>query len=295
MGGLDPWSLALILVSAAFYVSALVAVGSVPFTLAFNEMPEAAKATLAHQLGIAAWLAIGLVLLQWPLQAAFLGGGAVASAFDPFLLSVVFESPQGTRILLAVSGLLLVQAILLERMKPSGVLRLLGVLGAFLVVLAFAQTGHTRDEPRWLLGGLLLVHLAAIAFWVAAVFPLLRLTTRTDDVRDTARLLARFGRISMASVGLLLVAGAALAWMLLGGLRPLVTTGYGQLLLGKLVVVATLLGFAAWNKWRLVPAFEQGDPQARVRLGRSIRIEMLLFLSILLVTASLTATMSPGG
>lgn len=295
MGGLDGWTLSLTLAYAAFFGSALVAAGSVPLMLIFREVPAAGQSALARQLAIAAWLAIALVLLQWPLQAAFLGGGTLASAFDPFLLELVFESPQGNRILFAVAGLLLLHAVLLGRGRASSALALVGVLGAFLVLLAFVQTGHTRDEPRWLLAGLLLVHLAAVAFWIAALYPLLRLTSRTDDQRGSASALERFGRVSIVSVGLLLAAGAVLAWMLLGGLGALFTSAYGQVLLVKLVLVATLLGFAAWNKWRLVPAFEQGDPQARARLRRSIRVEVLLFLSILLVTAFLTTTLSPGG
>jgi len=295
MGGLDGWTLSLTLAYAAFFGSALAAAGSVPLRLVFREMPAAGQSALARQLAIAAWLAIALVLLQWPLQAAFLGGGTLASAFDPFLLELVFESPQGNRILFAVAGLLLLHAVLLGRGRARLALALVGVLGAFLVLLAFVQTGHTRDGPRWLLAGLLLVHLGAAAFWIAALYPLLRLASRTDDQRGSASALERFGRISIVSVGLLLAAGAVLAWMLLGGLGALFTSAYGQVLLVKLVLVATLLGFAAWNKWRLVPAFEQGDPQARVRLRRSIRIEVLLFLSILLVTAFLTTTLSPGG
>jgi copper resistance protein D len=294
-GGLDGWALSLTLAAAAFYASALVAVGSVFLMLVFREMPTAGASRLTRQLAIAAWLGIVLVLLQWPLQAAFLGGGTFAAAVDPFLLSVVFETAQGNRILLAVSGLLLLQAILLERRRVGSAAAVLAVVGTVLVVLAFAQIGHTRSEPRWFLGGLLLLHLAAVAFWISALVPLHALTAGVTDGNGAARLLARFGRVSAGVVGLLLVAGVLLAWMLLGGLGPLLTTGYGQLLLVKLMLLASLLGFAAWNKWRLVPAFERGDPRVRQRLRNSIRIEMLLFLLILLVTAALTTMTSPGG
>jgi len=295
LGDLDAWTLSLIFVSAGFYASALVAAGSVPLKLVFRDMPACGQSVLARQLVIAAWLGISLVLLQWPLQAAFLGGGTVASAFDPFLLAVIFESAQGNRILLAVSGLVLLHAALLERGRIGFAAPVLGLLGAVLVLLAFVQVGHTRDEPRWLLGGLLLLHLAAVAFWIAALIPLHRLARSANDDRATARLLAQFGRIAVGFVGLLLVAGAVLGWMLLGGLQPLLTTGYGQVLVVKLLLVATLLAVAAWNKWRLVPAFERGDATARARLRRSIRIEMLLVLAILLVTALMTTTSSPGG
>lgn len=294
LGGLDACTLALILVSAGFYGSALVAVGSVPLQLVFRQMPAAGHSMLGRQLLVAAWAGIVLVLLQWPLQAAFLGGGALAAAFDPFLLAVVFESAQGTRILLAVSGLVLVQAVLLDRGRIGFLAPLLGLLGATLVLLAFVQVGHTRSEPRGLLAGLLIAHLAAVAFWIAALVPLHRLAQAAENGGSAAQVLGRFGRIAMAIVGLLLVAGTALAWMLLGGLRPLLATAYGQVLFVKLVAVAALLGFAAWNKWRLVPALARNDPVAWTRLRRSIRAEMLLVVAILLVTALLTIAASPG-
>jgi putative copper resistance protein D len=295
LGDLDAWTLSLIFVSAGFYASALVAAGSVMLKLVFRDMPACGQSVLARQLVIAAWLGISLVLLQWPLQAAFLGGGTVASAFDPFLLAVIFESAQGNRILLAISGLVLLHAALLERGRIGFAAPVLGVLGAVIVLLAFVQVGHTRDEPRWLLGGLLLLHLAAVAFWIAALIPLHRLARSANDDRATARLLAQFGRVAVGVVGLLLVAGAFLGWMLVGGLQPLLATGYGQVLFVKLLLVAALLAVAAWNKWRLVPAFERGDATARARLRRSIRGEMLLVLAILLATALLTTTASPGG
>jgi len=295
LGDLDAWTLSLVFVSAGFYTSALAAAGSVPLKLVLREMPAAGRSVLARQLVVAAWLAIALVLLQWPLQAAFLGGGTVTSAFDTFLLAAVFESTQGTRILLAVSGLVLLQTALLARGRVGFAAPVLGLLGAVLVLLAFVQVGHTRDEPRWLLGGLLLLHLAAVAFWIAALIPLHRLARSANDDRATARLLAQFGRIAVGVVGLLLLAGAVLGWMLLGGLQPLLTTGYGQGLSVKLLLVAALLAVAAWNKLLLVPAFERGDTTARARLRRNIRIEMLLVMAILLVTALLTTTSSPGG
>jgi len=294
LGDLDGWTLSLMLVSAGFYGSALAAVGSVPLRLVFREMPATGHSILGRQLAVAAWLAIALVLLQWPLQAAFLGGGAVASAVDPFLLGVVFESAQGNRILLAVSGLVLLQAALLERGRIGFAAPVLGLLGAVMVLVAFVQVGHTRDEPRWLLGGLLLLHLAAVAFWIAALIPLYRLARSANDDGGTARLLARFGRIAVGIVGLLLVAGAVLGWMLLGGLQPLLTTGYGQVLLVKLLFVLVLLGFAAWNKWRLVPSLECGAAKARGRLRGSILAEVSLVGGILLVTAVFTTLAAPG-
>ena len=283
----------MVLAAAAFYASALVATGGVLFRLALAW--EQGGVGLGRSIVTAAWLALALLFLQWPLQAGFLGGSTLAAAFDPMLLGIVSESAQGSRMILAASGLLLLHGVLID----SGRMRYLGfglsVIGVILVFLAFTQVGHTRDEPRWLLAGLLLVHLAAVAFWVGALFPLYRMAGQAVPHRVAARILADFGRVASVTVGLLLVAAVGLSWLLVGGIAPLLETAHGQTLLIKIALVLLLLGLAALNKWRLVPAFERGERSANRRLRRSILGEGLLVLLILLVTALMTTTTSPNG
>jgi len=295
LAGVDAWSAAMILVAAGFYLAALLAIGAVLFGLAFPELPDPVRRGVARMGALAGWVGITLILLQWLLQAGYLGGGNVAAAIDPMLLGMVFEGAQGTRLILAITGLLLIQSILLGVRTLPAVSHGLSLAGALLVMLAFVQVGHTVNEPRFLLAGLLILHLLAVAFWVAALWPLYRLAGQRAESRYAARLLARFGRIAMAGVGLLVLAGAVLAGLLLGGITPLLATDYGQLLLGKVGIVALLLLLAAANKWRLVPAFERGEATAPRRLRRSIALEMVLVGSILLVTAVLTSVTSPNG
>lgn len=99
----------MILAAAGFYLSTLVATGAVLFRLAFPLLPDRERRNVARMGTLAAWAGIALVLLQWPLQAGYLGGGNVAAATDPMLLGIVFEGAPGTRLILAVTGLLLVQ------------------------------------------------------------------------------------------------------------------------------------------------------------------------------------------
>ena len=72
-------------------------------------------------------------------------------------------------------------------------------------------------------------------------------------------------------------------------------TTYGQALLGKLVVVGGLLGLAFMNKTRLVPAIEQGENDAAMRLARSISIEWACVALILLATATFTSVLTVPG
>jgi len=283
----------MVLAAAAFYASALVATGGVLFMLVLAW--EQGEVELRRSVVTAAWLALALLFLQWPLQAGFLGGSTLAAALDPMLLRVVFESAQGSRMILAASGLLLLHGVLIDIGRTRYLGLGLSVTGVILVFLAFTQVGHTRDGPRWLLPGLLLVHLAAVAFWVGALLPLYRMAGPAVPHKVAAQILAAFGRVASVTVGLLLAAAVGLSWLLLGGLVPFLETAYGQMLLIKIALVLLLLGLAAMNKWRLVPAFERREPNADRRLRRSILGEGLLVLLILFVTALLTTTTSPNG
>ena len=64
---------------------------------------------------------------------------------------------------------------------------------------------------------------------------------------------ARFSRLGLASVVLLLITGLFNAWYLVGGIPPLLGTTYGYLLLAKLGVLIPLMGLASRNRWHLKP------------------------------------------
>jgi copper resistance protein D len=291
----DAWTLAMIMVAAGVYLSALVAAGGILFNLAFADLSVSDRQATLRAVAIAAWIGIVLLLLQWLLQAGYLGGGNIASALDPMLLGIVFDGAPGNRLVMALAGLVLVQAsVLLNRWHPALAL-VPGLAGIGLVALAFVQVGHTTGEPRILMSGLLMAHLLAAAFWVGALWPLYRLTRAPAGFGDAAHILTRFGRIAALAVGVLLVSGLSLALLLLDDLASLFMTTYGQSLLAKIILVAGLLALAAGNKWRLVPAFERGDDQAPQRLRRSIALEMGLVASILLLTGTLTTLSSPAG
>jgi copper resistance protein D len=289
----DAWTYAMILVAAGVYASSLVAAGAVLFTLAFPMLPDPERRTALRTVAITAWIAIALLLLQWPLQAGYLGGGNIASALDPMLLGIVFEGAPGTRLSMALAGLVLIQAIVLLNRRHPGLGYGLSLAGVGLVAVAFVQVGHTTGEPRVVMSSLLVVHLIAAAFWIGALWPLYRMTLSPSDPGVVASILAGFGRIAAVAVGALLLSGVILAVLLLDRLAALFDTSYGQFLLTKVVVVSGLLALAAANKWRLVPAFERGDPQAPAHLRRSIALEMGLVAVIVLVTGALTTLGSP--
>lgn len=295
VAGLDAWTLLLVLATAGLYASALTAAGGSLFRLIFVGHPPLERgAGCRPTIVVAAWLAIAMALLQGPLQAGFLAGGTLAGAFDPTLLVAVFEANQGSRIVLLICGLLLLHGVLLDAPRAANWGKALSVLGVALIMLSFTQVGHTTGgEPRWLLASLLVLHLAAVAFWIGALIPLFRMVGHPVATDLVARTLVRFGRVATPVVACLVAAAFALAWTLMGGWPAWPPSAYAQAILLKLGLLLLLLGCAALNRWWLVPAYQRSASRAGPRLRASIAFELLLVVCVLFVTALLTTAIAP--
>ena len=71
-------------------------------------------------------------------------------------------------------------------------------------------------------------------------------------------------------------------------------TTYAALLITKMIVFLVLLGLAAWNRWRALPALAGADARATgLGLRRSIALEYCLILGVFAVTAVMTTFYSP--
>jgi len=119
---------------------------------------------------------------------------------------------------------------------------------------------------------------------------------------STAAMVGRFSAIAAASLILLVVAGALLAWKELGSLSALWSSDYGRVLLVKVGIVALVLVAAAYNRWRLVPQIE-GEERDEARtplrggawkhLTRTVLGEALALVVVLGVTAALVNITPP--
>jgi copper transport protein len=146
---------------------------------------------------------------------------------------------------------------------------------------ALALSGHaaTAGLGPWSRPAVFL-HGIAVALWIGSLIPLVAI------VRDRGRgdgELARFSRLIPVPLAVLIATGAYLAWTQLDRPDALWTTGYGEVLAGKLAAVLVLLGLAAANRYVLVPrlaAWGSGRP-----LAASIATETAIALAILATVA----------
>jgi mono/diheme cytochrome c family protein len=135
--------------------------------------------------------------------------------------------------------------------------------------------------PSWLLLAEAL-HLLAAGAWLGGLLPLALLVAAAPPSLAAAAA-RRFSRLGMACV--VVIAGTALFQflVLMGGLPGLLGTAYGLVGLLKTLLFLLLLGFAAYNRFRLVPAL------AKSRLVRSIAAETATGLLTVLAAGLLTS------
>lgn len=266
------------------YAATLFAAGTAVFLLLFGGNraidPVAVRRPAIAAAGVGAMATFVVVVLE----AAMLAGDA--DALPAALSRLATQSVAHSAVLRAAALALIAAGLVWPR-----TLRLLGTGGVLAVAASYPLTGHTAPLNTIWLFGLLAVHLFAAAFWIGAFRPLL-LATRHPDAAEAARLMVAFSRVAIILVPLLVLAGVVMAWRLAGGWPALLSDPYGQAVLVKAVLVAVMLGLAAWNKARLVPALRRNGDGRRLR--RSIRGETVLAALVLVVTAGLTSVPPAG-
>lgn len=195
----------------------------------------------------------------------------------------------------------------------SGPGRLLWVTTAGLGALAtatFAWMGHaaaTEGDGRLLHLGADALHALAAAGWVGAlvsfVFFLRPRTHSAEALHAIFRALQRFSAMGIALVTVLAATGLVNGWFLVGpDLSRAAGTGYGQLLVLKLVMFGAMVGLAALHRQRFVPSLgrrlhgvSSSAHDVLAALRRSIAIEAALGFGVLAVVAWLGTLPHPAG
>jgi putative copper resistance protein D len=282
---IDGWAITAIIAKAVGYGAALLTMGGPLFVLVFRSSSNDVRQLARKVAVIAALIGLAVLALRFGIRAARISGMGLSGAVDPMMLGFVWDSPLGAAAIWRGAGELLVVALLIRGIVGLSA----GLIGALLIAVSYTFVGHSLGDPRWLLASLLTLHLLAAAFWIGALLPLRHAVGQPEG----ARLLHRFGNVASLTVALLVVVGLIFAWLMTGSFSNLLSTAYGKTLLAKLGVVSGLMALAALNKWRFVPALASGTPAAVPHLRRSIQIEAIAVLLILMATATLTSITTP--
>ena len=277
----DAFGLGAIVTKFALYLGVMTAAGTVIAALMFR---------LDRTRGLAvAFAVVGLMatILAFSLRGANLTG-VISGMTDPEMLGLLWTTPVGTALRLRLLGLgLLIAGLFMGRVGTW-----VSVLGGVIAIWSFNHVGHVSGRDTILLDIALTLHLLAVALWIGVLTPLKRLASSSATYASAAEVGHRFGVVATVTVPLLIIAGGFMGYELVGSLDALIGTGYGQALIIKVLLVGLLLGLAAANKLRFIPALRAGDSAAANHLSKSITVEWLVILAMLGTTAVLTTNLT---
>lgn len=139
------------------------------------------------------------------------------------------------------------------------------------------------------------VHLLSAAYWFGSLLPLLTCLRCTEQqiLRPYAiSTLIRFSTCGHVAVVLVILTGVLNSALILQRWPTDLSSTYVLLLLGKIALVALMVGVAIYNRYRLVPLMVTQPELAHHRLVSATRLELLLSLLVVLLV-SWFATLSP--
>lgn len=300
-----------VLVRWGWFLSLLGMIGAVGFrffvALPLSRRPE--HAGVADRAVYAAWyLALAAAALSvltlfarlWQ-QSAALNGAALAfdgDRLDALLTGTVWGIAW---VLQSIATLAFVVGLLVARAPYGRSAGWMGAAGAAVLLAAVpALSGHAAaaerlaalaifaDTAHVLGGGLWLGTLATL---LAAGLPASLHAQPGEGPRAVADMVNLFSPLALAAAGVVALTGAVSSLLHVGSPAALFGTGYGQMLLLKLVLLAGVaaLGYHNWRRVR--PAL--GEAEGTNRLRRSARAEIATGLAVVLVTAVLVALPTP--
>ncbi|MFE9813936.1 copper resistance CopC/CopD family protein [Streptomyces sp. NPDC005773] len=243
----------------AAYAGFIVLAGGAAFVLACWQ--RGAGARPLQRLVVRGWMTLtAATLAMLLLRSPYTGSGKLGDAFDLDGLKAVLDTKPGAAL---VSRLLLLGASALfiavlfgayakredEREKKDltfglaigGAVIAAGIAGTW----ALAEHASTGIQPGIAMP-VDVLHLLAVAAWLGGLTALLIALYRTPDI--TAGAVRRFSRIAFISVLVLTATGIYQSWRQVGSWSALTGTGYGQLLLVKVGLVAVLVGIAGISR-----------------------------------------------
>ncbi|SEE02770.1 copper transport protein [Streptomyces sp. 3213] len=243
------------------YAGFIVMVGGAAFVLACWQRGAGVRAL--QRLVVSGWVSLTAATL-WLLllRGSYTTSGKVGDIFDLNLLGQVLQTKTGASL---VSRLLLLAAAALfiavlfgaydkredeeKRDLTFGLAIGGGVVAAGLAASwALSEHASTGLQPGIAMP-VDVVHLLAVAAWLGGLTALLASLYRAPADNPVGRAaVQRFSRLAFGSVVALVATGIYQSWRQLGSWSAFTDTGYGQLLLVKIGLVALLVGIASISR-----------------------------------------------
>jgi copper transport protein len=166
-----------------------------------------------------------------------------------------------------------------------------GVVGVGLGVLSYAFDGHTTTEgPRLLHAAVAVVHVLAAGIWAGGLVVLLVVAALRRRARGAgiAALVVRFSAVATWALVAVVLAGVAMAWMIVDDVGDLAGTDWGRRLVVKVAAVGAAALLGAYNRAVLVPRLASGSVASERTIRTTVALEAVLLAFVVAVTVLLT-------
>jgi len=312
------------LISLTFCIGALVCRLFVFTPLAGAEFPSHGNilASMWRLFGICLGVMVASSVAELLMRASEISGQPVSAAF-PILPTVILKTHFGSVWLIRIATLILL-SITLKAGRPYRDSRgfLLLMLGfSMLISMTASASGHASDKGDFSVAEIMdWLHLLAASVWggglVVLSVSLLPELVRTGDQAAPviAGVALRFSKIAGFAVGIIALTSIYNAWSYVGSFGAFLKSPYGLAVLAKIVLFLILINLGAFNRYINVPLLQQwgGFPSGNpgiikrivdrfvprflrdqsgywiaLRFKRSVRVEALLIIGVLLCAAML--------
>ena len=282
----DIWTIVNPIIRTFIYLNALYSIGLILFKFHFQKY-------FNHEINFfcnkiiknSAFLGLSISILAFISIAGNLGGD-LKSIFELELIELSFETIQGKSNLYLIVGF---SFLSLSHYFPPLVFRAFNILGAILIIISFIVVGHSLSQGIFS-QFLVLIHIICISFWLGSFLPLRYMCT-IKNFTNLYFIADNFGRYAVVYIGILILTGLIFSYILLGGILPLITSTYGNVLLIKLFIVSMILIIGAINKFRIVPEIKKDLSTGQIKLKNSINIEIISSVLVLFTTSILTTSL----
>lgn len=237
-----------------------------------------------------------LTLTQLAATALAMTGGDTAMLDREMLRYLAIQTPMGISSIARFVLLALIAVVAISSLRARSTIPLLAV--AALATLAWSGHAGASDGGIGMLHRASdIVHLIAASAWLGTlVLLLLAITQLGTPTTELITALRRFAVTGTLIVGALILSGVVNLWAIVGfeALPAVVATEYGRTLILKLLLFAAMMGFAAYNRWRLTPRLERAANESVRSLRASVSLEAAAAVGVILTVAFL-GTQSPTG
>lgn len=264
-----------------------------------KEMQEAFQSKFFAVTGMGLFLVFASNILMLAIQTIRLE----ASASD--VLRTTFGEVWMAR--MAITIVLLAAWFLMES-KSSISSRKHAVIAGISLVLIGTTTiiGHGAASEQMSAIAIDYTHNLLAAVWIGGViffgFILLPAFARLDDAKKelaTLVMIPRFSSVVLVALGILIITGPTLLWLLEDDISLLSRSYYGYLIIAKILIGSAMVALGAYNQIRIQRPAEKhmttGSMSVHKKLRKSLKVEAALGVALLGMVALLANSSLPAG